>query len=185
MNIYDTAGNKIKTLSGNYGPGIAVGNKIIVAGVEDTVDGKINAGRAYVFDLTGNAQADFTSPNPQSNAQFTAWGIFGSRAIAIEEGTLVVGVPLEDVDGKIDTGLVYTFSVPFSEETSTSSATNAADETGTSTIKIRINNGVRSDLQFVVNDIKRELKENSHQLQNFPQCFGQNTEINLRKVFPS
>jgi hypothetical protein len=119
MNIYDTAGNKIKTLSDNYGPGIAVGNKIIVAGVEDTVDGNFNAGRAYVFDLTGNAQADFASPNPQTNAQFAAWGIFGSRVIAIDEGTLVVGVPLEDVNGKIDAGQVYTFS----EETTTTGGT--------------------------------------------------------------
>jgi hypothetical protein len=170
IHIYDTAGNKITTLSGNYGPGIAVGSKIIVAGTEDKVDGKINAGRAYLYDLTGNSAAE---------------GFFGSRVVAIDEGILVVGVPLEDVNGKIDTGRVYIFSVPFSEETSTSSATTAADETGTSTIKIGINKGVHSDLQFVVNDIKRELKENSHQLQNFPQCFGQNTEINLRKVFPS
>jgi hypothetical protein len=116
MNIYDTAGNKIKTLSGNYGPGIAVGGKIIVAGAEETVNGKIDAGRAYVFDLTGNAQADFVSPNPQKDAQFAAWGIFASRVVAIDERTLVVGVPLEDVNGKIDVGRVYTFSVPLSEE---------------------------------------------------------------------
>ncbi|MHA2247888.1 MAG: hypothetical protein ACXADY_23275 [Candidatus Hodarchaeales archaeon] len=132
IHIYNTsAGSKIKTLSGNYGPGIAVGSEIIVAGVEDTVDGKFEAGRACIFDLNGDFLYNLTSPNPQIGALFAAWGIFGSRILAIDEGTLVVGVPLEDVDGNIDAGRVYTFSVPFSEETSTSHTTTTKITTTT------------------------------------------------------
>ncbi|MHA1945483.1 MAG: hypothetical protein ACXAC6_04630 [Candidatus Hodarchaeales archaeon] len=114
IHIYDTLGNEIKTHSGNYGPGIAVSNEIIVAGVEDIVDGKIDAGRACIYDLNGDPIINITSPNPQVGALFAAEGIFGSSVLAIDEGTLVIGVPLEDVSGTPDVGIVYTFSVPYS-----------------------------------------------------------------------
>ncbi|MHA2093604.1 MAG: Kelch repeat-containing protein [Candidatus Hodarchaeales archaeon] len=122
IHIFDTNGNKIKTLTGNYGAGIAVGSEFIVAGVEDTVDGKIKAGRACIYDLNGDPIANLTSPNPQSYANFAAMGYFGSRILAIDEGTLVVGVPLEDVNFKIDAGSAYIFS-----ESSWSDVTTSGD----------------------------------------------------------
>jgi hypothetical protein len=123
IHIYDTVGNKIKTLSGNYGTGIAVGSKIIVAGVEDPVEGIPRAGKACVYDLNGNLLNNLTSPNPQLGADFAAAGIIVSRAMAIDEGTLIVGVPLEDVSGNADAGRVYTFSVPYSLTTTTTEMT--------------------------------------------------------------
>jgi hypothetical protein len=120
IHIFDSAGNKIKTLSGNYGPGIAVGSNIIVAGADDPVGNKRGAGRACIYDLNGNFLQNLTSPNPQESAHFAAWGHFGSRVLALDEGTLVVGVPLEDINPNGDVGRVYTFSESLVHKTSTS-----------------------------------------------------------------
>jgi hypothetical protein len=139
IHIYDTAGNKIKTLSGNYGFGIAVSSEIVIAGAGDPVDDIYLAGKACIYDLNGEFLYNLTSPNPQIVAKFATEGIFGSRIIAIDEGTLVVGVPLEDVNSNLDAGRVYIFSessYPLTTTTTTTSDTATTTETTTTITKI-------------------------------------------------
>jgi len=91
--------------NGNFGVSVAVGDRVVVVGARgETVGGKIGAGRAYVFSLTGDLTHTLVSPNSQND------GNFGS-SVAVGDSVVVVGAPGETVSGNIGAGRAYVFAL--------------------------------------------------------------------------
>jgi hypothetical protein len=69
---------------GLFGRWVAISGDIVVVGEQFAhVDGKLYAGRAYIFDSEGNLQATLQSPEPILN------GFFGINVAIIEEAVVV------------------------------------------------------------------------------------------------
>jgi drug/metabolite transporter superfamily protein YnfA len=90
-----------------FGVAVAIsGARVVVAGWWDDV-GKVNVGRAYVYDLAGSSPkvpvATLTNPTP---AQFDYFG----HAAAISGTRVVIGAPFDDTSAT-NAGSAYTFDL--------------------------------------------------------------------------
>jgi trimeric autotransporter adhesin len=96
----------------NLGVAVAIDGATIIAGAPfATVDGNTYEGAAYVFVeprwgwRTGTETAKLTVSDGQANA-------FAGSAVAISRRTAVVGASNATVDGDIDAGAAYVFTMP-------------------------------------------------------------------------
>jgi len=89
---------------GDFGASVATDGKTVVVGAPDeTVSGLVDAGRAYVFSVSGTLLTTLVSPAAQT------FGGFGDK-VALSGSTVVVGAPYETVAGQPGAGHVYVFA---------------------------------------------------------------------------
>ena len=102
-----TAVNPSAGVGDNFGYAVAISGTKFVAGVPFDDTGALNAGSAYVFDLSsgtpGLPVASLSQVGPLPGDQF-------GYSIAISGGILVVGAPYDDTTGT-DSGSVYVFNL--------------------------------------------------------------------------
>lgn len=115
------------TTTGEYGESLAVGGPFLIVGApNETSDGDVAAGNAYIYNSTsGTLLESLTSPTPQKLGNF-GWFVALSGDLAI------VGAPGESVNGMTDAGHVYIFSATTGKllETLTSPNAQAKGEFG-------------------------------------------------------
>jgi len=107
--IFDYEGNLVATLQSPepqefvyFGISLDVsGDIVLVDECNAKVEGKDNAGRAYIYDSEGNYKATLQAPDPEKNAEF------GHR-VAVSGDILVVGESLRNGE-TFDEGRVYIF----------------------------------------------------------------------------
>lgn len=94
------------TTSGEYGESIALDGPFLIVGApNETSDGYVGAGNAYVYNSTSGALLEsLTSPSPQKLGNF-GWFVAGSGDLAI------IGAPGESSSGVANAGQVYIFNV--------------------------------------------------------------------------
>jgi len=110
--VFDLDGNLKATLHAPtpqrrawFGRSVAISGDIVVVGEAYAhVDGKLYAGRAYIFDSDGNLQATLQSPEPILN------GAFG-RNVAISNDTVVVTESTAHIEDALQAGKVYVFDL--------------------------------------------------------------------------
>ena len=110
--VFDLDGNLKATLHAptpqrraEFGGSVAISGDIVVVGEAYAhVDGKLYAGRAYIFDSDGNLQATLQSPEPILN------GAFG-RNVAISNDTVVVTESTAHIEDALQAGKVYVFDL--------------------------------------------------------------------------
>jgi len=110
--IFDLDGNELGILTASnggandqFGSSVAVGATIIVVGAPfNDVGINTDQGSAYIFDFSGNQLGIITSSNGGANDQF-------GSSVAIGNDKIVVGAPLNDVNGNSDQGSVYFFDL--------------------------------------------------------------------------
>lgn len=99
---------------GNFGESVALSaggklkhptaSRVIVGAPNETVDGYLGAGRAYIFNTsTGVLSRTLVSPNAQSGGEF-GWSVTASGSV------VVVGAPDETVNGYAGAGRAYLFN---------------------------------------------------------------------------
>ena len=109
--VYDSEGNLLSTFNSpdqeasiNFGWSLDISEGIIVVGEGlANVEGKSNAGRAYLFDTDGNLLTTLQAPAPEENAEF-------GNAVAISGDTVVVGEYKADVEA-FNEGRAYVFDL--------------------------------------------------------------------------
>ena len=91
-------------LGGIFGDSVAVsGSAILVGAPGETVNGNVNAGRVYVFNVkTAKLMSTLTSPNSQQGGSF-------GYSVALNGSTVVVGAKGETVNGNPSAGRAYIF----------------------------------------------------------------------------
>lgn len=90
---------------GEFGWSMTAGGKLVVVGApNETVNGLVGAGRAYVFKTkTGKLMFSLYSPNAQEAGHF-GW------SVSLSHYTIAVGAPSENSNGLRAAGLVYGYS---------------------------------------------------------------------------
>ena len=108
--IFSSTGSMIATLTspnaqsgGEFGSSVAISGGTIVVGAQRETDGGVPAGKAYIFSTSGALIATLNSPNPQS------LGFFGF-SVSISGSMVVVGAPLDTVNGQSQAGNAYVFN---------------------------------------------------------------------------
>lgn len=110
--VFDLDGNLKATLHAptpqrraEFGKSVAISGDIVVVGEYLAhVDGKLKAGKAYIFDSDGNLQATLQSPEP------VLVGTFG-RNVAISNDTVVVTESTAHIEDAPQAGKVYVFDL--------------------------------------------------------------------------
>ena len=89
---------------GYFGDSVALSSGLVAVGAGETVSGKSDAGRVYVFvTKTGTLTQTLVSPNSQADGDF-------GHSVALSSGVVVVGAPGETVSGSIQAGRAYVFN---------------------------------------------------------------------------
>ena len=104
---------------GYFGESVAVSGGFVVVGAPDeTANGFIEAGHAYIFNAASGALlSTLTSPNAQP------YGNFGF-SVAVSGNTAVVGAYGETVNGQYDAGYAYVFNAASGSLVSTLTSPN-------------------------------------------------------------
>jgi hypothetical protein len=104
---------------GLFGASVSTNDNQVVVGAEgESANSQSRAGRVYVFNVTNGALiSTLTSPNVQSFG-------FGS-SVDVSGNFVVVGAPLEGVNGQVWAGTVYTFNAATGVLISTLTSPNA------------------------------------------------------------
>ena len=91
-------------LFGRFGDSIALANGHVIVGAdEETVNGVVEGGRAYIFNAaTGSLIRTLVSLNNEMG------GFFGA-SVALANGRVIIGAPDETVNGLAFVGRVYIF----------------------------------------------------------------------------
>jgi len=130
--IYDLNGNLVKkiipddgTALDSFGGSVAVGSgRIVVGSIGDDDKGR-SSGSAYIYDLNGNLVKKITASDG------AALDYFGN-SVAIGDGRIVVGAPLDNDDGSAS-GSAYIFDLAGNELAKITASDAAANDTfGTS-----------------------------------------------------
>jgi hypothetical protein len=97
-----TAGDKL-------GSAVSIGGFTVAAGAPfRTVNGRVAAGRAYVFKSNDSGTTWGQSPLGEPNGQTRANNNFGT-SVSLSGGTLLVGAPGDKIGNKLLNGAVYVF----------------------------------------------------------------------------
>ncbi len=96
---------------GEFGWSMTAGGKLVVVGApNETVNGLVGAGRAYVFNTTtGKLITTLTSPNPQTDGHFGRSASVSDNNVKSDGLEVVVGAPNETVNGLVGAGRAYVF----------------------------------------------------------------------------
>ena len=111
---------------GQFGWSVTAGGSLVIVGApNETVDGNVGVGRAYVFDaLNGKLITTLTSPSPQTNGRF-GWSVSVSDNSRANPSMVVVGAPGQTVNGSVGAGQVYVFSTKTGKLIATLTSPNA------------------------------------------------------------
>ena len=111
---------------GQFGWSVTVGGSLVIVGApNETVDGNVGAGRAYVFDaLNGKVITTLTSPSPQTNGRFGE-SVGMSDNSRASTNLVIVGAPGQTVNGSLGAGQAYVFDPKTGVLISTLSSPNA------------------------------------------------------------
>jgi RHS repeat-associated protein len=91
----------------HFGISVAVSGSTAVVGSDDTVNGNVDQGAAYVFSLSGGTwseTAELTAPDGAAGDGFGA-------STAVSGSTIIVSAPGHTVNGNLDQGAAYIFSL--------------------------------------------------------------------------
>ena len=129
--IFNTDGTEITTLyspnpekSFCYGCAVTANKNFLVVGDSATVDGKAEAGKAYIYDLNGTLKTTIQAPSPQENANFGSMSYNRIRKLSIDENILVIGEHKANIEDKVAAGRVYVFNLSVTIETPTTTTTS-------------------------------------------------------------
>jgi len=108
--VFNTSGALLATITNpapaiddSFGYSVAgVGTNLIAVGAFQDDASAVNAGIAYIFDLSGNLKATLANPDPGVGD----W--FGFSVAAVGSNRVIVGAPLDDTDAA-DAGSAYVF----------------------------------------------------------------------------
>ena len=108
---------------GQFGWSVTVGGSLVIVGApNETVDGNVGAGRAYVFDaLNGKLITTLSDPSPQTNGRFGE-SVSVSDNSQANPSMVVVGAPGQTVNGSVGAGQAYVFDLRSGELISTLSS---------------------------------------------------------------
>ena len=129
--IFDLNGNQLGIItasdiaaSDNFGQSVAVGCGRIVVGARFDDDNGNASGSAYIYDLDGTNEIKI----PVSDGAAGDW--FGN-SVAVGCGKIVVGAPLDDDNGAIESGSAYIYDLDGNNEVKiTASDATFSDEFG-------------------------------------------------------
>ena len=72
------------------------------------INGEVDAGAAYLFEVEANASSDYktkvVASSPEANAEF-------GRSVAVDHPWLIVGAPKTDANGLADSGSAYLYKI--------------------------------------------------------------------------
>ena len=127
--IYDLDGtneNRITASDGaasdQFGRSVAVGcGKVVVGSYDDDVNSNIDQGSVYIYDLDGTNEIKI----PVSDGAAGDW--FGN-SVAVGCGKIVVGAPLDDDNGAIESGSAYIYDLDGNNEVKITASDGAAND---------------------------------------------------------
>lgn len=109
--LFDTNGNLIRVfdnpdpgINDNFGFSVSIsGDRILIGAVDDDINGIIDAGSAYLFNVNGTLIKKINNPTPEE-------GDFFGQLVSIDGDKLLIGA-LGDNTGATDAGSAYVFDL--------------------------------------------------------------------------